>query len=261
MSLNIEFTFMKVLLSPAKALDMTKEISTPISSSPIFMEESEYLVKKLAKFSARKIGKMMSLSTDLSNLNFERYQSWESIGDLNGKNNYASVAFNGEVYRGFDATSLDQKGISVAQSKVRILSGLYGLLKPFDVIYPYRLEMGTKWPVTPKETSLYKFWGPKLADELNSEEIEVIVNLASQEYFKAVDRKVLNAAVITPLFKELKNGEYKTVMVFAKRARGTMARYIVDNDIDNVEDIKNFTVDGYLFDENQSNETVWVFTR
>ena len=117
MSLNIEFTFMKVLLSPAKALDMTKEISTPISSSPIFMEESEYLVKKLAKFSARKIGKMMSLSTDLSNLNFERYQSWESIGDLNGKNNYASVAFNGEVYHGFDATSLDQKGISVASLK------------------------------------------------------------------------------------------------------------------------------------------------
>ncbi len=252
---------MKVLLSPAKALDLSKEISSPISTSPVFLEESQVLAKKMSKFSARKIGKMMSLSKDLASLNYNRYQSWLPISELNGDNNYCAIAFNGEVYRGFDAVSLDSKGIEVAQDKVRILSGLYGLLKPFDVIYPYRLEMGTKWAVTSKKTNLYKFWGTKLSDNLNLEEDEVIVNLASQEYFKAVDRKALKPEVITPLFKEFKNGEYKTVMVFAKRARGTMARYIVDNNLNEVEKIKEFTVDGYRYDENSSTETDWFFTR
>lgn len=253
---------MKVLLSPAKALDMDKKINATSTSAPIFMERSESLVKKLSKFSSKKIGKMMHLSQDLSDLNHERYQTWEPDVTLNGKNAYAIAAFNGEVYRGFDAPSLSEEKLSEAQETVRILSGLYGILKPLDVIYPYRLEMGTKWSVTPKTTSLYKFWGTKIADALNEEnEDGIIVNLASNEYFKAVDKKALKGKVITPTFKEFKNGDYKVIMVFAKRARGLMARYIVDHSVSNPEDLKAFDTDGYRFDENLSSEDNWVFTR
>jgi len=253
---------MKVLLSPAKALDMDKEINAPLHSVPIFLDKSEALVKKLSKFSSKKIGKMMHLSQDLSDLNHDRYQSWEASEELDGNNTYAIAAFNGEVYRGFDAPSLSSEKLLEAQDSVRILSGLYGILKPLDLIYPYRLEMGTKWTVTPKTTSLYKFWGTKIADVLNEENQDgIIVNLASNEYFKAVDKKALKGQVITPTFKDLKNGEYKTIMVFAKRARGSMARYIVDHSITNPEDIKGFDTDGYRFDENLSNGNDWVFTR
>lgn len=252
---------MKVLLSPAKALDMSKEKSSAISTAPVFIDESKVLAKKMSKLSVKKIGDMMSLSDNLSNLNYDRYQTWQPTSELNGENNYASIAFNGEVYRGFDAVTLDQDGIAIAQDKVRILSGLYGLLKPFDVIYPYRLEMGTKWAVTPKMTNLYKFWGAKIANELNNDSDDLIINLASQEYFKAVDKKSLNGSVITPLFKEFKNGDYKTIMIFAKRARGKMARFIVDNNIHNAEEIKAFNIDGYRYDANLSTETEWVFTR
>lgn len=253
---------MKVLLSPAKALDMNKEINASLSSEPIFMEQSAALMKKLARFSSKKIGTMMHLSKELSDLNHDRFQSWEPNADLNGNNAYAIAAFNGEVYRGFDAPTLSEEKMEEAQNTVRILSGLYGILKPLDVIYPYRLEMGTRWSVTPKKTSLYKFWGTKIADALNSEnEDGIIVNLASTEYFKAVDRKALKGTIITPTFKEFKNGDYKVIMVFAKRARGFMARYIVDHSITNPEDLKGFDTDGYRYDENLSSENDWVFTR
>lgn len=253
---------MKVLLSPAKALDMDKQLNTTETSTPIFLDKSEGLVKKLSKFSSNKIGKMMRLSKELSDLNHDRYQTWEPVTEFNGKNAHAIAAFNGEVYRGFDATTLSAEKLKEAQETVRILSGLYGVLKPLDVIYPYRLEMGTKWSVTPKTTSLYKFWGTKIADALNEEnEDGLIVNLASNEYFKAVDKKALKGRVITPTFKEFKNGDYKVIMVFAKRARGSMARYIVDHSIKNVEDLKAFDTDGYRYDENLSSGDDWVFTR
>ncbi len=253
---------MKVLLSPAKALDMDKEINAPRASAPIFLDKSEALVKKLAKFSSKKIGEMMHLSQDLSDLNHERYQSWKASTELDGSNTYAIAAFNGEVYRGFDATTLSAEKLEEAQNTVRILSGLYGVLKPLDLIYPYRLEMGTKWSVTPKITSLYKFWGTSISDTLNEEnEDGIIVNLASNEYFKAVDKKALKGRVVTPTFKEFKNGKYKVIMVYAKRARGFMARYIVDHSITNVEDLKAFDTDGYRFDENLSSGDDWVFTR
>lgn len=253
---------MKVLLSPAKALDMDKQLNTTETSTPIFLDKSEGLVKKLSKFSSNKIGKMMHLSKELSDLNHDRYQTWEPVTEFNGKNAHAIAAFNGEVYRGFDATTLSAVKLKEAQETVRILSGLYGVLKPLDVIYPYRLEMGTKWSVTPKTTSLYKFWGTKIADALNEEnEDGLIVNLASNEYFKAVDKKALKGRVITPTFKEFKNGDYKVIMVFAKRARGSMARYIVDHSIKNVEDLKAFDTDGYRYDENLSSGDDWVFTR
>jgi cytoplasmic iron level regulating protein YaaA (DUF328/UPF0246 family) len=138
---------------------------------------------------------------------------------------------------------------------------LYGLLKPLDLIYPYRLEMGTRWEVTPKKKNLYKFWGSKIADQLNSEETEVIFNLASAEYFKAADSKSLKARIITPSFKDFKNGDYKTIMVFSKRARGAMARYIVERNINDPEEAKGFDIDGYMYNVNLSKGDQWVFTR
>lgn len=252
---------MKVLLSPAKAIDMSKTVNTAHFSSPIFMDEAEALMKKMSKFSAKKIGKMMHLSSDLSQLNYDRNQNWKAVAEQNDENSRAVSAFNGEAYRGFDSGSMNEAELNEAQDKVRILSGLYGILKPLDIIYPYRLEMGTKWAVTPSKSNLYKFWGAKIAKALNEEEKNVIVNVASNEYFKAVDSKTLKPRVVTPVFKEFKNGEYKTIMVFAKRARGAMARYIVDNKITDVEDIKGFNTDGYMFDENLSEGDNWVFTR
>ena len=253
---------MKVLLSPAKAIDISKKIDTSIRTTPEFINDAEGLVKKMAKFSAKKIGKMMHLSKDLSDLNHQRYQDWKTDIGSNKKNAHVVAAFNGEAYRGFDAESLSSKQLDIAQDKVRILSGIYGVLKPLDVIYPYRLEMGTKWAVTPSKTNLYKFWGTKLADSLNEEnEDGIIINVASSEYFKAVDKKALKGRVITPIFKDFKNGDYKTIMVFAKRARGAMARFIVVNNISDPEEIKGFDADRYRYDENLSTENEWVFTR
>lgn len=253
---------MKVLLSPAKAIDITKSLNTDSFSAPVFMDEAASLIKKLSKFSSKKIGGMMHLSKELSDLNHQRYQEWENNSEKNEKNAPVSAAFNGEVYRGLDAPSMTKEQLIIAQDKVRILSGVYGVLKPMDIIYPYRLEMGTKWAVTPAKSNLYKFWGTKIAKSLNEEnESGVTINLASTEYFKAVDKKTLKGRVITPTFKEFKNGDYKVIMVFAKRARGSMARYIVNHNISNPEDIKMFDTDGYSFNANMSTEDDWVFTR
>ena len=253
---------MKVLLSPAKAIDTIKVLQTKESTSPVFIEEAETLINKLKKFSSKKIAGLMHLSPDLADLNYQRYQDWKNDTVLNGSNVHVAAAFDGEVYRGLDAPSFNEKELKIAQEKVRILSGVYGILKPMDVIYPYRLEMGTKWAVTPTKKSLYQFWGKKIAQELNAEnEDGLTINLASSEYFKAVDKKTLKGRVITPTFKEFKNGDYKVIMVFAKRARGLMAKYIVKNNISDPEQIKLFDTDGYSFDVNQSSEDEWVFTR
>lgn len=253
---------MKVLLSPAKALDFDKEIASNKLTEPHFLNEASYLVNKMSKFSAGKIGKMMHLSKELADLNYDRYQNWKPEAMPNNENGASIAVFNGEAYRGFDASSLTENQLLVAQEKVRVLSGLYGILKPLDVIYPYRLEMGTKWSVTPAKKNLYQYWGKSLAEKLNEEnEDGIIINVASNEYFKAIDTKVLKGRVITPVFKDLKNGEFKTIMVFAKKARGMMARFIVVNNITNPEEIKAFDTDGYRYDENMSSENEWVFTR
>lgn len=252
---------MKVLLSPAKAIDMTKKVNTDTISTPVFMDDAEYLMNKMSKFSARKIGEMMHLSSDLSELNFDRNQNWKSISDQNNENAQAIGMFNGEVYRGFDALSLTKAELNYTQETIRILSGLYGILKPLDVIYPYRLEMGTSWAITPKRKGLYNYWGSKISTLLNEEESEVIVNLASNEYFKATNIKALKARIITPIFKDFKNGEYKMIMVFAKQSRGKMARYIVDNKITDPELLKGYDLDGYRYDENLSERDSWIFTR
>ena len=252
---------MKVLLSPAKAIDMTKRLGTEEVYQPMFINEAEGLMKKMRKFSANKIGKMMHLSKELAQLNYDRNQAWEPSDQLSEETGHAMAIFNGEVYRGLDALSLDEKGIQVAQDKVRILSGLYGLLKPLDVVRPYRLEMGTSWAVTAAKKNLYQFWGSKICDALNSEENDIIVNCASAEYFKAAQLKNVKARVITPVFKDFKNGDYKVIMVFAKQSRGAMARYIVDHNIEDPEEIKGFNTGGYRYDENLSSEDEWVFTR
>lgn len=252
---------MKILLSPAKNIDTAKSFNVKDYSIPVFQDEAEGLVKKLSKFSVKKVADMMHLSTELAELNVRRYSDWKPVASNNEGAVYAGAVFNGEVYRGLDAINFSIATLDRAQKDLRILSGLYGILKPLDLIYPYRLEMGTKWAVTPAKKNLYAFWGDKIASELNAEESELVINLASTEYFKAVPHKKLKARVITPVFKEYKNGKYQVVMVYAKQARGMMAKYILSNGLTEAEEIKAFDLEGYRFDANLSTEDEWMFTR
>lgn len=252
---------MKIIISPAKSLDFESKVSTELYTQPQFLEESSKLNKKLKTLSRKKLSELMKISTDLAALNYERNQVWNP--DFTPDNAKQAVfAFTGEVYRGLDVNTLEEDKLPVLQEKLRILSGLYGLLKPLDLMQPYRLEMGTKLKVGRKE-NLYKFWGDSVAEALNEEmdANELFVNLASAEYFKVIPKKVLKVPMITPVFKDFKNGQYKTIMTFAKKARGLMVRYIVDNDISTLEGLKGFDTDGYGFSEEMSTETELVFTR
>ena len=254
---------MKIIISPAKSISYKKIENNSLTSIASFLKETESLVSKLKKLSSKKIGGMMHLSSDLAELNFNRFQNWESPLVENETIYPAISAFNGEVYKGFDIQTLSKEEIESAQNDLRILSGLYGILKPMDLIYPYRLEMGTKWEITPKIKNLYTYWGDKISKFLNNEmeSDEVIINLASTEYFKAVDLKVLKSRVITPHFKDFKNGQLKIVMMYAKHQRGAMARYIIKNKLTNPDEIKLYNQDGYSFDVNSSTENDWVFVR
>lgn len=252
---------MKIIISPAKSLDFETKSSTSLHSNPQFLEDSEKLNKKLKTVSRKKLGELMSISPALASLNYERNQEWVPDYTLEtGKQ--AVYAFAGEVYRGLEVSTLEEEKLPFLQENLRIISGLYGILKPLDVILPYRLEMGTKLKVGRKD-NLYKFWGDKLAETLNEEmeDGELLVNLASNEYNKAVLNKALRANVITPVFKDFKNGQLKTIMTFAKRARGLMVRYIVDHNITSAEDLKGFDTEGYRFSEELSSDTEYVFTR
>ena len=175
----------------------------------------------------------------------------------------AGFAFSGEVYRGLDLASLNSEELEIATKSLRILSGMYGILKPNDLIYPYRLEMGTRFSPIEEQKNLYEFWKDKIAKTLKKEleKEEVIVNLASNEYFKAVDIQQIKNRIITPVFKEFKNGKFSIVMMYAKHARGAMARYLIQNQISNIEELKLYNIDGYSFDANQSTENEWVFVR
>lgn len=254
---------MKILLSPAKSIDTTRNLSTPTPTIGAFLEDAEYLVNKLKKVSANKLSKMMHISKDLGELNHLRYQNWVKPTKDGEDIVPAVTAFTGEVYRGLNVEGFNTSDYQFAQDSLRILSGLYGILKPLDLLYPYRLEMGTKWAVTPKTTNLYKYWGNRLSESLNDEmkNGEVVINLASSEYFKAAITKALKPTVITPVFKEFKNGEYKVVMTYAKNARGVMANYIIKNRIEDPELIKGFDMNGYSFDAKQSTNEEWVFVR
>lgn len=252
---------MKLVLSPAKSLDYDTKLPTTKTSEACFLNEAERLNKLLKKKSAKSLSKLMYVSDNLGQLNYERNQEW-SLPFTKDNARQAVYAFNGDVYRGLDAYTIDSKKIDKLQDTVRILSGLYGVLKPLDLIQPYRLEMGTKFPVG-KNKNLYDFWKKQITQSLNDElkDGELFLNLASNEYFKAVDTKALKVPVIDIKFQELKNGTYKTIAIFSKIARGLMARYIIDTDAKTIEDVKGFDYENYRFTESLSSEKELVFTR
>jgi cytoplasmic iron level regulating protein YaaA (DUF328/UPF0246 family) len=252
---------MKIIISPAKSLDFESKAPTNLQTQPRFLEQSEILSKKLKTISRKKLSELMKISEDLATLNYNRNQIWETpFTKENAKQ--AIYSFTGAVFMGIDVDSLEEEKIPLLQDRLRILSGLYGLLKPLDLIQPYRLEMGTKLKVGSSE-NLYKFWNNKLVDSLNKEleDDELLVNLASTEYFKALPKKVLKVPMITPVFKDFKNGQYKIVMTYAKKARGLMVRYIIDNDVNTIEELKGFNSDTYRFSEEMSSGNDLVFTR
>lgn len=252
---------MKLVLSPAKSLDFETKLPTTKTTEGCFLAEAERLNKLLKKKSAKSLSKLMKISDNLGQLNYERNQEW-SLPFTKDNARQAIYAFSGDVYRGIDAYTIDIKKLDKVQDTVRIISGLYGILKPLDLIQPYRLEMGTRMPVG-KNKNLYEFWKKKVTQTLNDEleDDELFLNLASNEYFKAIDTKALKVPVVTANFKDLKNGEYKTIMTFAKLARGYMTRYIIDTDAKTLDDVKCFNYEGYGFSEDLSSENELVFIR
>ena len=252
---------MKIIISPAKSLDFETPVATSLHSQPYFLDNSVKLNKKLKTLSSNDIAEFMHVSKSLADLNYERNQNW-SIPFTQENAKQAIFAFTGEVFRGIDVATLEEDKLPLLQDRLRILSGLYGLLKPLDLIQAYRLEMGKKLQVGNSE-NLYKFWGDKIANSLNDEleDTDLFVNLASSEYFKAVNKKVLKVPMITPVFKDYKNGQYKIIMTFAKKARGLMVRYIIDHNITTMDGLKGFNVDRYGFSEELSTQTELLFTR
>jgi hypothetical protein len=252
---------MKIIISPAKSLDFESKAPINLYTQPRFLEQSEKLSKKLKTISQKKLSEMMKISEDLAALNFDRNQIWETpFTKENAKQ--AIYSFTGAVFMGIDIHSLAEEKIPLLQDRLRILSGLYGVLKPLDLMQPYRLEMGTKLKVGSTD-NLYKFWNNDLVASLNEElkDGELLVNLASAEYFKALPKKVLKVPMITPVFKEFKNGQYKIVMTYAKKARGLMVRYLIDNDVNTIEGLKGFNSNTYRFSEELSFGNDMVFTR
>lgn len=252
---------MKIVVSPAKSLNFESELPTTKYTEPCFLNEAERLNRVLKKKSAKSLSKLMGISDNLGQLNYDRNQNW-TLPFTKDNARPAAYAFNGDVYTGLDAYTIPEEKLEALQSTLRILSGLYGVLKPLDLIQPYRLEMGTKLPVG-KNKNLYEFWKKKVTQQINDELVddELFLNLASTEYFSAVDAKVLKVPVITPVFKDWKNGQLKMISFFAKKARGLMTRYIIDTDAQTIDDIKGFNYDGYGFSEEHStkkNELVFI---
>ncbi len=252
---------MKLVLSPAKTLNFESKLPTTKSTQSEFLQSSERINNLLKKKSPKSLSKLMSISDNLAQLNYDRNQDWEL--PFNKENaRQAIYAFNGDVYRGLDAYTIPKNKIDQLQNKVRILSGLYGLLKPLDLMQPYRLEMGTKLSVG-KHKNLHDFWKKDIVKSLNDELVdgELFLNLASQEYLKAIDVSQLKVPVIHIDFKEYKNDDYKIIAIFAKLARGLMARYVIDTNAETLDDIKGFTYENYRFHERLSKENHLVFTR
>jgi cytoplasmic iron level regulating protein YaaA (DUF328/UPF0246 family) len=254
---------MLFLLSPAKSLDFETPPGQVPHTEPLFVKQSSELIQVLKSQSPQAIASLMGLSDALAQLNVARYQAWKpKFTEKNSKQ--AVLAFNGDVYEGLDAKTLQAKDLAWAQDHVAILSGLYGVLRPLDWMQPYRLEMGTALK-TSKGKSLYQFWGQHIAEYLNqslaSQKEPVIVNLASQEYFKAVDRKTLNARVVECVFEDYKGGKYKIISFFAKRARGLMARYAIEQRANKIEELKGFNLEGYAYDPQASGVDRQVFRR
>jgi cytoplasmic iron level regulating protein YaaA (DUF328/UPF0246 family) len=252
---------MKLVLSPAKSLNFESPLPTSQYTESQFLQQSERLNKLLKTKSAKGLSKLMSISDALGQLNHQRNQDWQ-LPFTPDNARPAVYAFNGDVYRGLDAYTIPEDKIETLQNTVRILSGLYGVLKPTDLIQPYRLEMGTKLKVGVKK-NLYEFWKKDITNALNKEleDDELFLNLASNEYFKAIDTKALKVPVITANFKEFKNGQYKMISFFAKAARGLMARYVIDTNAQTIDDLKGFNYEGYNFSEPMSKGNELIFIR
>lgn len=254
---------MIVVVSPAKNLDYESPLATEAFTQPELLDEAQILIDRCRKLSPAQIGSLMKISDKLSGLNADRYAAWEAPFDQDNARQ-AMLAFNGDVYTGLDAASFSEADFTFAQAHLRILSGLYGLLKPLDLMQAYRLEMGTKLDNI-RGKDLYAFWGDIITNKLNeamaAQGDNVLINLASNEYFKSVKTKSLDGMVITPVFKDQKNGEYKIISFFAKKARGLMARYIIQNQLTDVEQLKGFNLAGYRFSEVDSSGQTLVFTR
>ncbi len=254
---------MLIVLSPAKTLDYATPANTEINTKPDFIKRSAELIAILKEYSPDQIGSLMRISDPLAVLNAHRFADWSSKFTLKNSKQ-AMLAFNGDVYEGLNAASLNAAQLAYMQSKVRILSGLYGSLRPLDLMQPYRLEMGTKL-ANPAGKDLYAFWGDTVTHALNEviakQKSSALINLASEEYFKVVKPALLKVPVITPVFQDWKNGQYKIISFYAKRARGLMARYAAVKGLVQPQALKHFDVDGYAFDETVSNEKSWIFKR
>lgn len=254
---------MLIVISPAKTLDYETVPKTKVFTTPDYLAQSQQLINRLRNFSSLDISDLMKVSAKIANLNFERYETWKKPFTV--KNAKQSIlAFKGDVYTGLDAESFKADDFKFAQNHLRVLSGLYGLLRPLDLMQPYRLEMGTKLK-TDIGKNLYEFWGSDITDGLNKQlkniKSNYLINLASNEYFKSVKTKEINAEIITPAFKEFKNGDYKIIAIYAKKARGLLSRYIIQNKLNDPEDIKSFNEEGYRFNKTLSKGNNFVFTR
>jgi len=254
---------MLIVISPAKTLNYDTAPVTAQYSQPDYLDHSQQLINRARHYSALDIAEVMSVSANIAELNFERFEQWHTpFTPDNAKQ--AVLAFKGDVYTGLDAETFSEADFKFAQKHLRILSGLYGLLRPLDLMQAYRMEMGRKID-TERGKNLYEFWDEIITDGINAQLKQsgsnYLINLASNEYFKSVKAKLIDGEIITPEFKDWKNGAYKMMGVYAKKARGQLSRYIIQNQLDDVEGIKGFNVDGYTFNEEMSKGNTWVFTR
>ncbi|HAV56669.1 MAG: hypothetical protein A2003_06545 [Acinetobacter sp. GWC1_38_13] len=254
---------MLALISPAKTLDYETALPTDIYTQPRLLEHSQQLIDVCRKLSATEIASLMTVSEKIANLNVERFRDWNAEFDFSNARQ-ALFAFKGDVYTGLDAYHLKDHDIDFAQQHLRMLSGLYGLLRPLDLMMPYRLEMGTKLKNS-RGNNLYEFWGSIITDQINQDLAEIdaklLVNLASDEYYKSVNEKKIQAEIIKPVFLDQKNGKYKVISFYAKKARGLMARYLIENKLSQVEQLKAFDSEGYYFDAESSSDKELVFKR
>ena len=253
---------MKIVISPAKTLDYDSKLPSSRGTQPLFLETTATINKKLSRQSKKELSELMHISDNLADLNYTRYKEF-SEEHTKQNSRPAVYAFAGDVYTGLDAYTIPTGKLDFLQESLRILSGFYGILRPLDLIQPYRLEMGTSLSVNRKK-DLYALWQSKITDFFNKEmrQDEFLLNLASKEYFKAIDPNKLKAPVIMPVFKDFKNGKLKIISLYAKKARGSMVRYIVDTEATSVEELKGFDYDGYRYSENESSEeNELVFTR
>ncbi|MCB1850546.1 MAG: peroxide stress protein YaaA [Gammaproteobacteria bacterium] len=254
---------MLLVISPAKTLDYQSPLKTRSYTIPDYLDDAQILVNRVRRYSVLDIAELMQVSMQIAELNFERFHAWHTPFTPDNARQ-AVLAFKGDVYAGLDAGSFSSADIRFAQNHLRILSGLYGLLRPLDLMQPYRLEMRRRID-TERGENLYRFWQEKISDGLNRQlrrlNTKWLINLASQEYFKSIDTDRLNARLITPEFRDWKNGQYKMISVFAKKARGQLSRFIIQNRLNRPEQIQEFDVDGYRFNQKLSAEGKWVFTR